>query len=331
VGENLLMVVLGATIASAAELYASGSAAIWTSPVLLRVVFLYTAALFYGHVLGRLKSERVRGDRSEQWARVLEAKVAERTAELQRLYDASRSASKAKSEFVASMSHELRTPLHIIIGYADILLDRPGPDDATTLAGHIRRAAAGLLHLVDGVLEMGRLDSGNVRITPLRVPLAVFVEDLRRREWIAPLSGVVLRWDVEPGSVQVETDPAKLQIVLSNLITNALKYTHNGEIVVSVRDRPIARRVELRVDDTGPGIPAPQLARIREPFHESSGRGPHGLAGVGLGLTIVYRYSALLGAAVSVHSTVGHGTSFVVTVPYDYEPARTEPAAGDPR
>ena len=110
------------------------------------------------------------------------------------------------------------------------------------------------------------------------------------------------------------TDPAKLQIVLSNLVTNALKYTREGHVNVTVEERHAV--VDFAVADTGPGIPEAQLAHIREPFHESSGTAGHRIAGIGLGLAIVHRYAALLGVDVDVRSTVGVGTCFVVAVPF---------------
>jgi signal transduction histidine kinase len=110
-----------------------------------------------------------------------------------------------------------------------------------------------------------------------------------------------------------------LQIILGNLITNAIKYTREGSIVVTVRDRPDGEGVEFDVRDTGPGIPPEQLARIREPFHESES-GAHKLEGVGLGLAIVYGYAALLRVEVNVCSVVGHGTSFRLDVPHRYSP-----------
>ena len=113
----------------------------------------------------------------------------------------------------------------------------------------------------------------------------------------------------------IETDPGKLEIVLSNLVTNALKFTRAGEVVVGVHDHPATACVEFAVVDTGPGIPPSQLARMREPFHASTGT-THRLGGLGLGLAIVYRYAALLGVEVRVASTVGRGTTFLVTVPY---------------
>ena len=316
VSENVGVVVVGATIASGVNLYTTWGPSPLTARVLLRAVFLFAVAVFYGHVLGRIRSERRRGDRSFERSRRLEAEVAQRTAELQRLYEVSRAASEAKTHFVASVSHELRTPLHIIIGYADMLVDgTPNGADHALLGGRIRTAAAGLLHLVDSVLEIGRLESGTLRVETRPVPAGAFARDLARRDWITPHAGVTLRWQIPETTAVVETDPGKLEIVLSNLVTNALKYTHAGEVLVAVDDRPGASSVAFRVADTGPGIPASRLARMREPFHESTGT-THHLGGLGLGLSIVYRYAALLDVDVAVDSAVGTGTTFVVSVPY---------------
>ena len=326
VGEDLVMVVLGAVVVSAVNAYASWGTRAWASPVLLRVVFLFTVALFYGHVLSSLKRERQRGAQTLRWARELETKVAERTAELNRLYDESRAASAGKSEFIASMSHELRTPLHVIIGYTDMLLDHAATTRAECdrLIGRIRCAGSELLHLVDSVLDIVRLEAGRVCIEPRTVSLAAFVDELRQREWMAPAADVTLHWDIESSPTEIETDPAKLQIVLCNLISNAIKYTRAGSIVVSVRDLPDLRQVEFGVEDTGPGIPAAQLATVHEPFHES-GPSAHKLAGVGLGLTIVYRYAQQLGTELTARSTVGAGTAFRIRVPYQWCPTRDDP------
>jgi signal transduction histidine kinase len=137
---------------------------------------------------------------------------------------------------------------------------------------------------------------------------------LATREWLAPHAGVTLRWDVRATDASMETDAGKLQIVLSNLVTNALKYTRAGEVLVTVEERTEGV-VHFAIADTGPGIPEPQLARIREPFHDTSGAAGHSIGGVGLGLAIVYRYAALLGVDVAVRSTVGVGTCFAVAVP----------------
>ena len=318
VGESLPMVVLGAVVTAGLNLWATWTRGMWTSPVLLRVVFFFSVALFYGHVLTRLKRERIRGDRSAEWARLLEAKVLERTAQLNQLYQESRAASRAKSDFLASMSHELRTPLHIIIGYAEMLREGVAVSEIDELAGRVRGAATGLLTLVDGVLEMGRLESGRVPIVPRRVPVADFVDELQQREWLTPLPGVTMRWDRGPARAEVETDPSKLQIVLANLLTNALKYTTEGSVALRVRDESDA--VVFEVADTGPGIPPERLARMREPFHESTA-GAQRMHGIGLGLAIVHGYAGLLKAGVEVASVVGRGTTFRVRVPHSLPPA----------
>jgi signal transduction histidine kinase len=316
VSENTVVVVVGASIASLINLYAGWRRFAWTSPELLRVVFLFTAAVFYGHALGRVRAERRRGDRSLRWARTLEAKVAQRTSELHRLYEGSRAASDAKTEFLAVMSHEVRTPLHIVVGYAEMLLDGAAttPEHGAALGARIRGAATTLLSLVDGLLEFGRLRSGTVQIEKRPVTLASFLADLAQREWIEPHPGVTLRWQTALDAVVVNTDASKLASLVSNVVTNALKYTRVGEVVVSART--CDARAEIQVADTGPGIPPERLARMRDPFHESTGEG-HRLGGVGLGLALVYRYADVLGADIRVSSTIGCGTVFVVTLPIE--------------
>lgn len=214
------------------------------------------------------------------------------------------------------MSHEVRTPLHIIIGYAEMLVDggAKSPGEGAVLGAHLRSAATGLLHLVDDILEMGRLEAGRIRVDLRPVSVAAFAEELAAREWLAPHPGVTLRWDVSAAAAWMSTDAGKLQIVLSNLVTNALKYTREGNVVVAVEERPEGV-VVFSIADTGPGIPPAQLARLHEPFHETTGAASHRVGGVGLGLAIVYRYAALLGVQVGVRSTVDVGTCFVVAVP----------------
>jgi signal transduction histidine kinase len=315
VGEKPGMVVLGAVIASGVAILTSSKHVGWTPAVLLRIVVIFTAALFYGHVLGRIRSERQRGDRNAEWVRTLEAQVVERSAALHRLYKAARAASDAKSDFMASLSHEVRTPLHIIIGYSEMLIDGAAstPAEGATLGRRVRSAATGFLRLVDDLLEISRLESGRVHVDLHPLGVAQFVEELRQRGWLSPLSGVQVYWDSDPGPAIVETDATKLQVILTNLLTNALKYTRAGEIRVGVRALPTGQRVEFQIADTGPGMSETELARVRDPFHES--RQGHDVSGIGLGLAIVYRYAALLGAEVSVQSEVGRGTSFVVAVP----------------
>jgi signal transduction histidine kinase len=318
-GESLSMVLLGSTAVSAANVYFNSDTGPWTSAQLLRIAFFYTVALFYGHVLGQIRSERQRADRGFAWARELESKVGERTEELRRLYHESLAVSRLKSELVANMSHELRTPLNIIIGYSEMLLDRAGPPsepEREKMTGRIRESARTLLQLVDSVLDLGKLESGRMPVTKESLSLDRLVAALRARERLTPAPGVGLVWRVPPGLPVIETDAAKLTVVLDNLINNAIKFTSSGSITVTVRDVPSRQRVEISVADTGPGIDERNLATIFEPFHQLESTGARAYGGVGLGLAIVQRYVLLLGGEVAVRSTLGTGTTFVVTLPY---------------
>jgi signal transduction histidine kinase len=320
-GENIGVVVAGSTITSAMNVYL-----VWDSELrtvlLFRVVFFYFVALFYGTVLTQIRRERQRADRGLAWVRELELQVAERTAELQRLYDQSMAANRAKSEFVANMSHELRTPLNIIIGYVEMLQDGKRKPEATPeILGRIRESATGLLSLVQTVLDLGKLDSGKEPVTNTPIQLDSFLHDLERRDRVPLHAGVRLEWQLAGNLPVIETDGAKLCIVLDNLINNAIKFTDAGLIAVSAQLLLEADEIEFRVRDSGPGIEETHLRRIFEPFTQLPGAGDVPFGGVGLGLAIVQRHLALLGGNIRVESTVGVGTTFIVTVPV--RPRRT--------
>lgn len=318
-GNNLVMVLLGAVLISAANVYYL-SPTFWMSPhLLLRVIFFFAVALFYSHVLREIRRERQRADKGFAWARELEAMVAERTAHLRQLYDQSRAASGAKSQFVANMSHELRTPVNIIMGYTEMLLDRCSPlqeEQRERLVRSIRDAAGNLLQLVNSVLDLEKLESGRMPVQIHPVVLDRFVDELRQRGRVPTKPRVELRWEVAAGLPIIETDADKLTIVLDNLINNAIKFTAVGAITVRVRDLPERAIIECSVADTGPGIDPEQLPLIFQPFHQVDGSSTRRYDGVGLGLAIVDSYLRLLGGDVSVESQLGTGTTFTIRLPY---------------
>lgn len=316
-GENVLMVLLGSTLLSGVQIYFSAPGWQWTPVYPLRIVFFYTVALFYGHVLRQIKHERQRANKGYAWARELEGKVAERTAQLSRLYQESLAANRLKSEFVANVSHELRTPLNTIVGYAELVLD------SETLAAEdrmmIRRildAARRQTELVNGVLDLGRLESGTMPVNQLPLPLDRFVADLQRQPRLPPADGVVLEWRVAANLPVIETDSDKLIMILENLLSNAIKFTSAGSVTVTVRDLPETRQVQFQVDDTGPGIDERDLPTIFEPFRQIDGSSTRRHGGVGLGLAMVQRYTHLLDGTIDVHSIRGGGSSFVLTLPH---------------
>jgi signal transduction histidine kinase len=303
---------------SLVNVYLSDHATVWNSRDLLRIVFFYTVALFYGYVLGQIKHERQRADRGFAWARALEVKVAERTDQLRVLYNASLEASRLKSEFVASISHELRTPLNVILGYTEMLLDHDATADRSEhdrLVLRARAAACSLLQLVDSVLDLGKLDAGKVPVEVEPLALGDWMAEQRERDRIPLQDGVRMQWTVPATLPTLRTDPAKLRIVLDNLVNNAIKFTIRGAITVGARHLLERDAVEIQVEDTGPGIDKADIRKIFDPFHQAPNGRDNEHGGVGLGLAIVDRYVRLLGGKIAVESTLGVGTRFVITLP----------------
>ena len=318
-GRNLAMVLLGAVLVSLANIYLISNGAALDTRYLLRVAFFFAVALFYSHVLKEIQQERQRADNGFALARDLEAQVAVRTAELRLLYETARAASTAKSELVANMSHELRTPLNIIMGYAEMLFDRHTADhnaDTAQIAQRVRNAAGTLLALVNSVLDLGKLESGAMPVTIQPVSLTRLAADLQRRERVPVAPRVTLHWNVPDDLPEIMTDLEKLTIVVDNLINNAIKFTRQGTITVRMQNLAERNEIELQVADTGVGIGQQDLASIFHPFHQVDGSSTKRQDGVGLGLAIVASYLGLLGGSIRVEATLGHGSTFTVTIPH---------------
>jgi signal transduction histidine kinase len=128
--------------------------------------------------------------------------------------------------------------------------------------------------------------------------------------------GVELEWKIAPGLPIIETDPDKVLTILEHLVANAIKFTAEGTIIVRVDEVTVKEVIELRVEDTGPGIAEEYLPAIFEPFRQVDGAPTRRYGGAGLGLAIVHRYVGLLGGKIEVHSRLGVGTTFVVSLPY---------------
>jgi PAS domain S-box-containing protein len=260
----------------------------------------------------------------EERARLLaNTERARREAEISRLEaEAARSeaekASRAKSDFLAVMSHELRTPLNAIDGYAELLeLEVRGPITAAQRDDikRIRRSQKQLLSLINDVLNFVRLDAGTVHYEIREFALAdairgvedVTAPQLRAREL------QFVRRDCG-GDLCVRADRDKVEQILVNLMTNAIKFTdQRGAITLEcARD---ANRVVVRVTDTGRGIPADKLAAIFEPFVQVSRSSNAPSEGIGLGLAISRELSRAMGGDLVAASQIGHGSTFTLTLP----------------
>ncbi len=226
------------------------------------------------------------------------------------------SASRVKSDFVASMSHELRTPLNHIIGYNDLMIDGAFgeiSDEQIDTLQRVRRSSHNLLDLIEATLNLSRLDANKVAVDERDVTLRPLVEDLADRlNHSCKKPGVEVEWKIRPEVSTLRTDPVKLQMVLKNLVENGVKFTQRGRVVVEIRIR--GDGVEFEVSDTGAGIPKDKRAAIFEPFRRV--HDPTASPGVGLGLHIVRRLVDLMQGTITVESEVDLGSRFTVWLPF---------------
>jgi signal transduction histidine kinase/DNA-binding response OmpR family regulator len=231
-------------------------------------------------------------------------------------------ASQAKSEFLAKMSHELRTPLNAIIGYSQLLQeDAEDTGNIAPLADlrKIENAGKHLLGLIDGILDLSKVEAGrmDVFVEPIDVP--ALVEDVRLLvEPLAARNGNTLVVDCPADAGAIRSDATKLKQSLLNLLSNACKFTDQGTVTLSVRRAEAAAgtgMIAFDVADTGVGMSEEQVARLFQAFVQADNSTTRRFGGTGLGLAITRSFARMLGGDVTVASRLGAGSTFTLVLP----------------
>ena len=292
----------------AASLRLTISAAWWQTPWSRGAALLALAGLLFGAFQVRVK-------RLQERERRLQMVVADRTAELVVARDQAQAANRAKSVFLANMSHELRTPLNAILGFSTLLREDATSSKQRKDLDMINRSGEHLLHLIDDVLDMAKIESGRRELEVAPCDLEALVGDVMDMIRVrAQRKRLQLDLISSPGVPRfVRADGPKLRQVLINLLGNAVRYTEQGGITLRL-SAPREGRLTFEVEDTGPGIAPEDRARIFEAFVQVSRSSQKG---TGLGLTITRQFVELMGGTVQIESTPGRGSTFRVELPVE--------------
>ncbi len=245
----------------------------------------------------------------------LEQRVAERTRQLAHATATAEHANLSKTRFVAAASHDLLQPLNAARLFNAALHDKAAQDpELLRLTERVDNSLSAAEELLDALLDISRLDAGGIRPEFAEFPIAPLLDSLH--EQYAPTAvqrGIELR--VCKTQLCVRSDPRMLRRVLQNFISNALRYTRTGRVVVGCKRRGAGQFVELQVHDTGPGIPSENQHVVFEEFKRLDQQSPWGEKGLGLGLSICDRIATLLGSKITVRSMPGRGSAFGICVP----------------
>ncbi|MEO6112817.1 MAG: ATP-binding protein [Nitrospiraceae bacterium] len=270
-------------------------------------------------------------------------------ASLAHARDAALEGTRLKSEFLATVNHEIRTPMNGVLGMADLLLDTALTPEQRDYADAIRTSGEALLSIINDILDFSKVESGHLQLQHIEFDLkrllddviGLFAERARRK-------GINLACSIHAQApISLCGDPLRLRQVLSNLVSNAVKFTERGEIVIRVDENPKAQnplgeddlamrtsangnsdsiiRVRFSVADTGIGVAPDAYARIFQPFGQADGSNTRKYGGAGLGLAICRQLVDLMGGVIGVESELDRGSVFHFTIPLERQSDVTLP------
>jgi signal transduction histidine kinase/ActR/RegA family two-component response regulator len=230
-------------------------------------------------------------------------------------------ADRAKSDFLAMMSHEIRTPMNAILGFGELLHDLVDSPQQKHFASAILSSGNSLLTLINDILDLSKIEAGQLELHPEDVVLETFAENLQILfSFRAEEKGLRYVVRVDPKTPpRLSFDALRLRQIVVNLVGNAIKFCHEGSVTVTLRTEPLdtedTMTLHVEVADTGIGIPADQVTEVFRPFFQVDSRQSRQFQGTGLGLSISRRLAEALGGTISVESELGKGSIFRVQLP----------------
>jgi signal transduction histidine kinase len=251
---------------------------------------------------------------------LLEKRIKERTEQLEEAMRGAQAANNAKSDFLANVSHELRTPMNGVIGMLDLALEGELSPEQTEQLQTAQSCAYSLLTLLNDLLDLSKIEAGKMTLEKIPFDIrGMLSECIKAHSPRAVQNGIELRSEVSSDvPEQIVGDPLRMRQILSNLVSNAVKFTQAGSVDVRI-DGGFSRHgtfsLQLQVSDSGTGIPRDKLDSIFDKFTQADGSVCRKYGGTGLGLAITRRLVEIHGGEIEVASEVGRGTTFVVKLP----------------
>lgn len=258
-------------------------------------------------------------DTVEEMTTELENKVEDRTEDLRKAVKKAEEANKAKSEFLANMSHELRTPMNGVLGMTELLLDTPRANEEKDILNTIHASGENLLKLLNDILDISKVEAGDLTIENVPFDIDVAVNEIcRLYDSVASEKNLSLSYKKENDIPKcVIGDLGRFQQILRNLLSNALKFTENGSVTLSLRfsDTEENKQLYFSVHDTGIGISEDKQLTIFDKFTQADTSTSRKYGGTGLGLAITKQLVELMGGTIDIKSTIGEGTIFYGVFP----------------